>query len=266
MSMNDIYEQPDFTLETAFKKRDEITNVKGVKALIWGEPGAGKTYFALTFPEPIYVIDTDGGVAQLLKQFEGKDIRIMSITDPYAEKAKKKAKDPLTETDPVVSLQKFDKATWLLKDIKEGTIVVDGISDIWEWHGAWLDIMADKYTQSGNMMRTEWGKANAKYTWMLKRLKSRPCNLVMTAKQKSKFDKQGVELDEKLSATQKFTEYEPDFVIHLKKQRVGNVTQRIGTVTKCRYYDDLSTVNLINPTYDLLKQKYASKVPEWVFQ
>jgi hypothetical protein len=267
--------EPDLTLESAFKKRDQIDSKKGLKVMVWGAAGVGKSYFGMTFPEPVYVIDTDGGAPQLLEQFPDKDIRIMDITEPYAEKDSKKKKDPLSETDPIVSLLKFDKATWLLKDVTHGTIVLDSVTDIWEWMGAWMDLNADKFTQSGQMMRTEWGKANAKYTWMMKRLTSRPCNLVLTAKHKSVYDDKGKETSQRIFAAQKFTDYIPDVVIHLEKittpsinqvgKIIGTKTERVGTIIKNRFFDDLNTVKIQNPTYELLKEKYQARVPKWVF-
>jgi hypothetical protein len=47
---------------------------------VWGEPKkAGKTHFALTFPEPIRVLNFDFGSFELLPKFPGKDIQFKNL-------------------------------------------------------------------------------------------------------------------------------------------------------------------------------------------
>ena len=139
----------------------EAVKHTGIKTLVWGPPGVGKSYFALSCPEPIRVISTEGGISQLYKQFEGKDIQVMECSEPYTEPLEiqgKKDTDPFS-VDPVVSLEKIDAATMALKDVKDGTIVVDSISDIWEWMGIWLKAKAKMHqaaSGSDYMMRTDW--------------------------------------------------------------------------------------------------------------
>ena len=86
----------------------------------------GKTHFALTFPEPVYVVDTDLGVAPLLAkpEFRGKDIRIYDAVKLDLEN---------DEVDPIGSLDMLEKALTALRDVKYGTIVIDTITDIWQW-------------------------------------------------------------------------------------------------------------------------------------
>ena len=74
--------------EQFWKKPTEIIHKTGLKVLAWGEPEVGKTHFALTFPEPVYVVDTDLGVAPLLAkpEFRDKDIRIYDAVKLDLEK------------------------------------------------------------------------------------------------------------------------------------------------------------------------------------
>ena len=170
---------------TEVKKADDmftpikqVNKRRGLKVMIWGETECGKTYFALSFPEPIYVISTEFGVSQLQHHFPDKDIRIMECSEPYTETPGKADDNEPFAIDPVKSLEKVELATEALKDITKGTIVIDSVSDIWSWLGMWLHYNAQTSTskKSGKefMMRTEWQHANAKYRWLIMRLLCAP--------------------------------------------------------------------------------------------
>jgi len=48
----------------------------GLNILVYGGFGTGKSHFCLSAPEPIYVIDTEGGIKPLFRNFKDKDIPI----------------------------------------------------------------------------------------------------------------------------------------------------------------------------------------------
>ena len=268
--------EKEVTLDTAFVKREGLLRKGGVKAFIWGSYGIGKTFFSLSFPEPIYVISTEYGVTQLLNQFPDKDIRVMECTVPYTDAPKKlgKVDEGLFATDPEVSLRNVEKATELLKDITKGTIVLDSGTDLWEWFSAWIDYNADKYTGSGTMMRTEWGKVNSKYKNLLMRLISRPVNFVMTGRSQKVYGGDGKESSEEKFSGQKNTPFIPDIVLHLEQRPkakvdpasgkiLGSSLERFATIEKNRFGE--SGQHLTDPTYDSLKKLLDGKVPDYVF-
>ena len=45
--------------KTFSKYFDKFRKPKAFVTLLYGDTGSGKTYTAMTFPEPIYVIDTE---------------------------------------------------------------------------------------------------------------------------------------------------------------------------------------------------------------
>lgn len=47
------------TRDDYWKGPEHIIHKAGLKVLIFGDPEVGKTHFALTFPPPIYVVDTE---------------------------------------------------------------------------------------------------------------------------------------------------------------------------------------------------------------
>jgi len=41
----------------------EIAHEQGLKILIWGREEVGKTYFCLSAPPPVYIVDTESPLA-----------------------------------------------------------------------------------------------------------------------------------------------------------------------------------------------------------
>jgi len=282
MPAKEITKPPEVavTEENLFVPAQKALQRSGVKAFVWGGYGVGKTYFALSFPQPIRVISTEFGVAQLLHHFPDKEIGIMECTEPYTEAPTKartgQVDDQPFAVDPVVSLRKVEKASLALKNVQGGTIVLDSGTDLWSWLGAWIELTADKqYSKTGGMMRTEWSKANARYRTILMRLLSRPCHFVMTGRSQQVYDGQGNMTATEKFAAQKETPYFADIIIHLtKKPRqnvdvttgkvTGTVIQRVGIVEKCRFAD-VNNMTITDPTYDNLKESLKGKIPKGVF-
>lgn len=268
------------TVDSLFTKASTVDSRRGVKLLVWGEPEVGKTFFALSCPEPIYVISTEFGVHQNLHHFKNKDIRIMECSEPYAEKPidqKGQVNDEPFEADPVASLLKVEAATEALKDITQGTIVVDSVSDIWSWLATWMKYHADmKQSAKGKeyMMRTEWQDANAKYRWLIMRLLSRPCHVVLTSRSGAVYDSTGNATTMTKAKAQGETSYFIDISVHMQKMVMptfdankvqnGMVTKKIATVEKCRFHS-VNNMQIEDLTFDKLKTQLAPFVPQEVF-
>ena len=248
--------------------------------MIWGPTAVGKSYFALTCPEPVYVISTEFGVAKLYKHFPGRDIKVLECAEPYTDPIKKQGvedTDPFS-VDPVKSLEKVEAATEALKDIQKGTIVVDVVSDIWEWMGTWLKANAKLHQSAGGteyMMRTDWQDANARYKWLIMRLLSRPCHVVLTARSQGVYDDKGNMTTKTKAAAQKNTEYWVDFVASItlgsgdKVGPDGKVIRgkpvRTANITKCRFNGDLIGETITDITFDSMKETIGDQVPDEVF-
>jgi len=262
------------SLDTFFKKASEIKTTAKLKILVWGEQGLGKSFFALSFPEPVYVLCTEPqAVSPLLVHFPDKDIRIVELADEYTDAPVKKqtgkADDSVGANDPEVFLRKFEKGVNLLKDIQEGTIVLDSVTDLWDNFVAWIEYNADKYTQSGQMMRTEWGKVNNKYKNLLNKLQSRPVHFVMTARSENVYAEGGRETTQKKMSGQKKTPYIPHVIMQIKKQPkpkvengkvVSTTVSTVGVIEKARGFDESALgVTIERPTFDKLKEAIGDK-------
>jgi|GEM_PF-6144289 len=250
----------------------------GIRAFFWGEFGTGKTYSALSFPEPVYVISTEGGVTPLAQHFKGKDIRILECSVPYGEKPVVKSTgqevDEPFVVDPVLSLEKVEQATIALQNVSKGTIVIDSVSDIWEWLGSWLHYNAARSVSKSSgkefMMQTEWQHANAKYKVLMFRLLTRPCNVVLTARSSPVYQDGNMTGTSK-AKTQQNTPYWMDLVAQFQNRPMPEgtsgklVNKRIVTITKCRFGDVPNPV-IEDLTYDKLKTSLKGVVPDGVFQ
>jgi hypothetical protein len=59
MTWNLLEKKEEKRTEDIWLTPDKLQKKTGLKVLVWGEPETGKTHFALTFPPPVYVIDTE---------------------------------------------------------------------------------------------------------------------------------------------------------------------------------------------------------------
>lgn len=215
--------------ETLFRPLREIAPERRLKVGVYGKAEVGKTHFALTFPAPVYVIDTEFGVVPLSKKFADKDIRVFEcfVVD---EKNKK--------GNPVLSLMQVENAVKELANVSEGTIVIDSISDVWTWEEM---RMREIVEQTGRQVyQFDWGIANRHYLELIRQLLSYPVNLVLTAKARDVYGSEGQRLEGLIEPRwQRDTEYLMDVVIRLDKRtmaqpNVGLITRYVGTIEKCR--------------------------------
>ena len=251
----------------------------GAKILLWGPPGVGKSFGALSFPEPIKVLSTEYGVSQLGHHFPNKDIKILECAEAYTDKpvdASGNVIDTPFVTDPLKSLELIEAGVQECKDMTEGTIIVDSVTDIWSWLGAWIKLTAVMHQSKSSgkeyMMRTDWQEANAKYKVILMRLLSRPCNVVFTARSGVVYDGSGNVTAETKPKCQQETPYFMDIVVSMSQApkvdtKSGMITGesiRTSTISKCRFAD-IGNMTIEDLTYDKLKSALKPLVPSEVF-
>lgn len=218
--------------EGLFKPLAEVAKKRELKIGVWGDKETSKTHFILTCPEPIYVIDTEFGVAPLWHRFKDRDIKVLEtfIEDPETGK-----------TDPIKSLERVEEAVNSLKDVKEGTIAIDSGSDIWFWEEVRMKEIVGEIGRK--TMQFDWKIANKHYGELIMKLISRKVVFVISARPR--------EIYTGATATgmyeprwQNQTAFWTDVIIKMEKLRYGTPskadepstkTRYIGTITKCRY-------------------------------
>jgi len=81
--------------------------------------------------------------------------------------------------DASVCLQRLESGIALLRDIKQGTIVIDSGTDVWDWIQEWLNEVGRH--KEDQLLRFEWAKAKLKWKKLLLQLMAKPIHFVMTA-------------------------------------------------------------------------------------
>jgi hypothetical protein len=178
-----------------------------LKIGIWGDTETGKTHFALTCPEPIYIIDTERGVEPLIKKFANKDIKICKI---YPESGN------AAEYDPIKYLEKAEKAINSLQGLSEGTIVIDSGSDLWDWCEAYMKQQIAE--QARKMCQWDWGIANDKYHQLLMKCVIADTVFVITAQPKPVYAGAGQPTGEYIADWMKKTRFWVDVLIRTEKR------------------------------------------------
>src|SRR3990167_234221 len=122
--------QEDKSFESFFVKTEKP---KAHVTLLVGDTGSGKTYTAMSFPEPIFIIDTESRAMQTkYYNYKDKDIKIF---EPIQFKTQYKAddEDPLDSHATIKEISKFiiSLANKVKSgEITKGTIIVDSSTDI----------------------------------------------------------------------------------------------------------------------------------------
>lgn len=168
------------TMDEAFTAIQDMEVTDYLKVGIYGEPGAGKSHFAASFPEPVFVIDTENRFARLGRKFPGKDIRVMHCYREDAEGI----------FDPVATLHQMEKAISTIRKIAKddksavGTIVLDSTSDVWQYSMEYMKIehlTKDRFALV-NREGWNWGIANKRNDAVVLKAIVQDAHVVLTGK------------------------------------------------------------------------------------
>ena len=194
---------------------------KKAKVLVYGEPGVGKTCFALTFPN-VALIDTEGGADLYGGRFDFDVLRTKSFGDII---------------DAIEAVKADHGRTWQ-------TLVIDPISIVWQVlqdaGQQAAEARAVRYGRSADdVMLTprDWGLIKRRLYSAMTDLVNLPVNVVLTAHQRDvmemRRDGRGQEMAVKVGErpdAEKKTGYWPDIVVRLVVDNGGHV----GIVEKDR--------------------------------
>ena len=169
----------------------------------------------------------------------------------------------------IESLKLVEQAIKSLKDVNEGTVIIDSGTDIWGWIGDWNELKHDHLRKSGKFYQFHWGPANRRYrvlVWnMLKREK---LNVVMTAHAKDVYDSQGKIIHGLTKAGwMKKSGHWFDFVIEIQKKtdKIKGISTFQGKINKCRYeMRGISGMRIEDITFDKLYKIYQEIVSKYV--
>jgi len=231
----------------------------GIDVLVFGDTSVGKTTFAMSCPEPIFVIDTEKRANKTKKyHFAGKDVRIfdpIEIKDDYVDDADAINYPASIDniTNFMVALNKKIQA----KEITQGTLVVDSLTDIWKWVQEWGK---ERLVRIGKMNREtmaiknqfDWGimnGKNARLMMLFRNVTKGGLNFIGTARETNVPDyvqsSQTIKLPTEKIRCQKDVPFDFSSLINLRVQRVKTPTgfsaKYLSTIVR------LDTINVNKP-------------------
>lgn len=231
---------------------DIVELPKAHTALFYGDTGTGKTYLGFTYPEPIFVIDTEARAINT-KHYNFPNKKII-IKQPIEFKTtfNTKDEDPLDTHKTIETITKLviDFANKVKnKEITQGTLIIDSASDLWTLIQDWGVFELAKYTNKDGtkkadvmMMRVgnqlDWkimNKRHSELIGILRNLNKYGIHIIFTAREDNPPDyavKVGnVEVKDKIRS-QKDLPFVADVIINLKKVQQGQVIKYMGFVEK----------------------------------
>jgi hypothetical protein len=236
----------------------ELHKERGLKILIYGLPGTGKTHFCLTAPDPIVFIDTEFSVDQFYPLVKNKKVYCYQIFE-YDKNT--------FEMDSITMLKKVEKSIYEITNIiKPKTIVIDSGTSIWQYLQDWLRYeivkIGDKLNKKGVPAdRRDWWRANSKYYGILMSLLASPANLIITAQSKPDYDQLGNPIGATPSM-QKYTPYWVGVILETESEILPTGEVKFyATIRKCRTptTEPLVGVKIENPSFEKLVNLIKSK-------
>ena len=229
-------------VEIEFKSLSEVEKKRGLKIGIYGDFATGKTHFALTAPEPIFIIDTEMGASPLAYQFKEKDIKVLDVA----------------EKDGSKSYEKVEKAIeFITKQDKIGTVVIDSVSDLWDYAQEYGKVNVFKIRPQDRLKQQwDWGIINKLYLNLILRLIKLDCNLILTARETEVYARAGEPLGIYKPKWQKNTGFWVDFVLYNSKKIDKTGVVNFNTyVEKSRPVGKLMNKRFLNLNFIKLKEE-----------
>lgn len=231
-----------------FEDMAEVNKERGLKIGIFGRECVGKTFFAMSAPDPVYIIDTEMGAPPLLKQFPGKNFKYKQIFEPNVE---------TLERDDVKSFETIKMAIDGLyrNPHKGGTIVIDSSTDLWSMCQAWCKVTIFKLSPEDRLKyQFDWGPISSAYLQLIAKLLAMPMNVILTARETEEY--QGPNPTGKMVAHwQKKTAHWVDFTIHNEKVAIKGAPVFRSTIDKSRPFPKLIGKTYDNLTFDKLLEE-----------
>jgi len=236
-----------------FKSLKQAKEERGIKVLCYGNFSTGKTHFALTATKPIYILDTENGASPLAEKFP--DAKILNISNM--------TNDNVEEREEVQNFESYQQAVdylCSLPDEEVGTVIVDSISDIWEWTQAYGKVKVFKLNVEDRLKQMwDWGTLNHIYLFNLKKLINKNCNVILTARENEVFDGPGKPSGRFEPKCQKKTPYWVDVVLYHKMKFINKQLQFQARVDKSRQKGELIGKVYLSPTFEKIKEDLEKK-------
>ena len=224
-------EQPKPKIE--FKTLAESKVERGIKILSYGNFSTGKTHFALSSEKPVYIIDTENGASPLADKFP--DAKVINISNMDS--------DNIEEKDEVNNFENYQTAIShliSLPDAEVGTIIVDSISDIWDWAQAYAKTKIFKIpVEQRFTQQWDWAVPTKLYLKQILKLINKNCNVILCARAAEEYAGAGQPTGKYKAQCQKKTPYWVDIVLYHETKYINRQIQFLAKIEKCRQNGEL---------------------------
>ncbi len=231
-----------------FKTLLESKKDRGIKILSYGSFSTGKTHFALSSEKPVYIIDTENGAAPLADKFP--DANILNICNMDA--------NDIEEKDEVNNFENFQEAInhlISLPDDKIGTIIIDSVSDIWDWAQAYAKTKIFKIpVEQRFAQQFDWGVPTKLYLKQIQKLINKNCNIVLCARAGEEYAGAGQPTGKYKPQCQKKTPYWVDIVLFHEVRFINKQLQFQAKIEKCRQKGEIINKIIENPNLEKIKE------------
>lgn len=216
----------------------------------WGREKSGKTHFALSFPEPIYVFDFDRRLDNPARDYPDKQMY------------RKQYRDPTLGT-----IQDHEKIyNEFLKDLRtvvkgigyQGTIVIDTHTAVWQViQSTYVEKIRQQKLEDGKKFMTfDYALANRHFTEVIETIKDNDSiNCVLIGKAQDAYNSQGAPSGEYKPQQNKDVPFLVDMIIRC--ERDGAKYQCVIEESGCKSaVPGLSMAGLIieDPTYEKIME------------
>ena len=234
--------------KVVFKTLADAKVDRGIKILSYGNFSTGKTHFALSSDKPIFIIDTENGASPLADKFP--DAQVVNISNMDNNNVEEK--DEVNNFDNY--LNAIDHLC-AIPDDQVGTIIVDSMSDIWEWAQAYAKVKVFKIGIEDRLKQQwDWGVINKLYLKPLQKLINKNCNVIITARESEKYESAGKPSGKFEPKCQKKTPYWVDIVLHHEMKFMNKQLQFNAKIEKCRQKGELIGKYIESPTLSKIKE------------
>lgn len=234
-----------------FKNLSEAKQNRGIKILSYGNFSTGKTHFALSSDKPVYIIDTENGASPLANKFP--DAKILNIYECN--------ENELNEKDDIRNLEKFqDVVNYLILNDEPKTIIVDSVSDIWEWSQAYAKTKIFKIPIENRFQQQwDWQVPNKIYLTQIRKLINKNCDIIFVARSGEEYAGAGQPIGKYKPQCQKKTPYWVDIVLEHNIKFINKQLIFSAEVKKCRQNEKIIGKIIENPSLNKIKELLEEK-------
>lgn len=195
---------------------------------IYGKPKSYKTSLALSFPEPVFLINMDREASPLKRWFRNKDISVHDILVP-----------PDQDLDPELVgdiLHEFMDSYRGALDQPEGTVIVDTVSVLWTLIQVFVlkGVMAKREARAARkggkpaeLYQYDWADANMLYENILLAPKGSKMHVVFIARSSQEYNSQGRQTGDFKPQAQKSTPFLVNLWLRMERRPIETVEFKV---------------------------------------